>query len=136
VKTYPLPGHRFSGILLLSCSRRAPTERRTAKDHRYFTVVENRRISARRPGKTVQRTVLYLGESNDQQQAAWRKTLAVFDEQQQPFTDVSLFPEDRLFFRLACSASARARPWEASSRHSTHFSGTAEALACPPAALV
>jgi hypothetical protein len=30
----------------------------------------------------VQRTVLYLGEINDQQQAAWRKTLSVFDEQQ------------------------------------------------------
>jgi hypothetical protein len=43
----------------------------------------------------VQRTVLYLGEINDQQQASWRKTLAVFDEQKQQFTEVSLFPEDR-----------------------------------------
>ena len=35
---------------------------------------ENHRISS---GKTVQRTVLYLGEINDQHQAAWRKSLAV-----------------------------------------------------------
>jgi hypothetical protein len=31
-------------------------------------------------GRTGQRTVLYLGEIYDQQQAAWRKTLPVFDE--------------------------------------------------------
>src|SRR4029078_5274711 len=46
-------------------------------------------------GKTAQRTVLYLGEINDQQQAAWRKTLDVFDEAEQRFTSMSLFPDDR-----------------------------------------
>jgi hypothetical protein len=45
--------------------------RKDGKDHRYFSIVENRRL----PGcKTAQRTVLNLGEINDQQQAAWRKT--------------------------------------------------------------
>lgn len=39
--------------------------------------------------------VLYLGEINDQQQAAWRKTLEVFDEAEQRFTTMSLFPDDR-----------------------------------------
>jgi hypothetical protein len=39
--------------------------------------------------------VLYLGEINDQQQASWRMTLSVFDEEKQEFTAVSLFPEDR-----------------------------------------
>jgi len=43
----------------------------------------------------VQRTVLYLGEINDQQQAAWRKTLSVFDEEQQEYANLSLFPDDR-----------------------------------------
>jgi transposase len=43
----------------------------------------------------VQRTVLYLGEINDQQQVAWRKTLAVFDEAEQRYTTLSLFPDDR-----------------------------------------
>ena len=63
-----------------------------ARIHRYFSVVENRRL----PGaKTVQRTVLYLGEINDQQQAAWRKTLEVFDEDEQDYRTMSLFPDDR-----------------------------------------
>jgi len=37
----------------------------------------------------VQRTVLYLGEINDQQQAAWRTTLKVFDEDQQDYRTMS-----------------------------------------------
>ena len=71
---------------------RSTNRRKDGKDHRYFSVVENRRVSG---GKTVQRTVLYLGEINDQQQAAWRKTLEVFDEAEQRFTSLSLFPDDR-----------------------------------------
>jgi transposase len=66
--------------------------KKDGKDHRYFSIVENHRTAS---DKTVQRTVLYLGEINDQQQAAWRKTLAVFDEQQQEYTNLSLFPDDR-----------------------------------------
>jgi hypothetical protein len=71
---------------------RATNRKKDGKDHRYFSVVENRRVAG---GKTIQRTVLYLGEINDQQQAAWRKTMAVFDEQQQRYTNLSLFPEAR-----------------------------------------
>src|SRR5271154_3154863 len=66
--------------------------KKDGKDHRYFSIVENHRIAS---DKTVQRTVLYLGEINDQQQAAWRKTLSVFDEQQQEYANLSLFPDDR-----------------------------------------
>jgi hypothetical protein len=62
------------------------------KEHRYYTVVESRRVGA---GRVVQKQVLYLGEINDSQQAAWRKTLEVFDEQQQRMTPLSLFAEDR-----------------------------------------
>ena len=62
------------------------------KEHRYYTVVESRRLGS---GKIAQRQVLYLGEINDSQQAAWRKTLEVFDEDQQRFTTLSLFAEDR-----------------------------------------
>jgi transposase len=62
------------------------------KRHRYFSVVENRRLQS---GKVAQRQVLYLGEINDGQQAGWRKTLDVFDEQQKQYTPVNLFPEDR-----------------------------------------
>jgi hypothetical protein len=49
----------------------------------------------RRSGKVAQRQVLYLGEINDSQQAAWRRTLEVFDEEQHRFTPLSLFPGDR-----------------------------------------
>jgi len=71
---------------------RSNNRKKDGKDHRYFSIVENHRIAS---GKTVQRTVLYLGEINDQQQAAWRKTLSVFDEQQQEYENLSLFPDDR-----------------------------------------
>ena len=66
--------------------------KKDGKEHRYFSVVENRRL---RTGKIAQRRVLYLGEINDSQQAAWRTTLDVFDESEQGFTELSLFPEDR-----------------------------------------
>ena len=62
---------------------RSTNRKKDGKNHRYFSVVENRRLPG---GKTAQRTVLYLGEINDQQQAAGRKTLEVFDEKEQRFT--------------------------------------------------
>src|SRR5437764_1789409 len=62
------------------------------KEHRYYPVVESQRLQS---GKVAQRQVLYLGEINDSQQAAWRKTLDVFDEEQHRFAPLSLFPEDR-----------------------------------------
>ena len=62
------------------------------KEHRYFSIVESRRVSRQR---VVHRTVVYLGEINDTQQAAWRKTLEVFDERHQQFATLSLFPDDR-----------------------------------------
>jgi transposase len=71
---------------------RSTNRKKDGKSHRYFSVVENRRLPGNR---TVQRTVLYLGEINDQQQAEWRKTLEVFDEKEQRYTTMSLFPEDR-----------------------------------------
>ena len=72
---------------------RAANRKQDGKGHRYFSVVENQRVAG---GKSIQRTALYLGEIDDQQQAAWRKTLAVFDEQQQRYTNLSLFPDDRV----------------------------------------
>jgi hypothetical protein len=67
-------------MLLLPMFLRSTNRKKDGKNHGYFSVVENRRL----PGdKSVQRTVRYLGEINDQQQAAWRKTLDVFDEDEQ-----------------------------------------------------
>ena len=71
---------------------RSTTRKKDGKVHRYFKVVENRRLST---GKSAQRTVLYLGEINDQQEASWRNSLSVFDQETQRYTTMSLFPDDR-----------------------------------------
>ena len=71
---------------------RANKRIKDGKEHDYYSVVEGRRVSS---GKVKQKQVLYLGEINTNQQAAWRKTLEVFDEGQGRYTLVSLFPADR-----------------------------------------
>jgi transposase len=71
---------------------RSNNRNKDGKDHRYFSIVENRRVSSDR---TVQRTVCYLGELNDSQQAGWWKTLSAFDEDSQREINLSLFPDDR-----------------------------------------
>ena len=66
---------------------RGTNRKKDGKDHRCFSVVENLRVSGDR---IVQRTVLYLGEINDHQQAAWRRTLQVFDEDEQTYAKPEL----------------------------------------------
>jgi len=73
--------------MFLKCSVR----RKDGKEHRSWSVVESQRLSRQR---VVQRHVLYLGEINDSQQAAWEKTLAVFDEAQNTPLTCALFPND------------------------------------------
>jgi hypothetical protein len=74
--------------MFLKCSVR----RKDGKVHRSWSVVESQRLSRQR---VVQRHVLYLGEINDSQRAAWEKTLAVFDETQNTPLTCALFPADR-----------------------------------------
>src|SRR5277367_3326784 len=50
---------------------------------------------------TVPRQVLYLGEINDSQRAAWSRAIEVFDEGGQS-TQIALFPEDRVAPVLDC----------------------------------
>src|ERR1700694_1461577 len=71
---------------------RAKIRKKDGKQHRYFSVVENRRVGQNR---RAQRTVLYLGEINDSQEAIWHRTRQFFDESHQQYTTLSLFPEDR-----------------------------------------
>src|SRR6266852_7313864 len=69
------------------------TERRkNGKTHSYWNVVENKRLD---DGRVVQRHVLYLGEINSSQAAAWRKAIEVFDEDAGHARTLALFPEDR-----------------------------------------
>ena len=74
--------------MFLRCTNRL----KDGKVHRYYSVVESRRLQS---GKVAQRQVLYLGEINDGQQAAWRKSLEVFDEGRRQYTTLSLFAEGR-----------------------------------------
>jgi hypothetical protein len=69
------------------------TERRkNGKTHTYWNIVENKRLD---DGRVVQRHVLYLGEINSSQAAAWRKAIEVFDEDAGLPRTLALFPEDR-----------------------------------------
>ena len=61
--------------------------------------MENRRVSG---GRTVQRHVLYLGEINDAQRAAWCQTIEAFDEGGHQARQIALFPEDRAAPALNC----------------------------------
>ncbi len=74
-------------MFLRSCTRK-----KNGKEHHYWSLVENKRLS---DGRVAQRHVLYLGEINSSQEAAWRKSVEVLsDESPSPIT-LSLFPEDR-----------------------------------------
>ena len=73
--------------------------RKDGKEHRTWSIVENRRVAG---GRTVQRHVLYLGEINDSQHAAWCRTIEAFDETGQPGKQIALFPEDRAAPALDC----------------------------------
>jgi hypothetical protein len=71
---------------------RCHPRKKNGKLHRYWSVVESRRVAS---GEPMQRHLLYLGEINDSQEAAWRKTLTIFDEQRQRYEQFALFPADR-----------------------------------------
>jgi transposase len=66
--------------------------KKDGKEHRYWSIVENRRVGG---GRVVQRPLLYLGEINDSQELAWRKSIAVLEEGAAAPRTLSLFPEDR-----------------------------------------
>jgi hypothetical protein len=51
--------------------RRAEIRKKDAKLHRYFSVVENRRVGVKK--RTVQRSVLHLGEIDGSQEPGWRE---------------------------------------------------------------
>jgi transposase len=100
---------------------RQTIRKKDGKEHRYFSVVENKRVAA--SGRVVQRHVLYLGEINDTQELAWRKSIEVFDESAARPRTLSLFPEDRcegllpdgsiIRLKLSQVRLCRARQWGA-----------------------
>jgi hypothetical protein len=78
---------------------RHKVRRKDGKEHRYWSIVENRRVAG---GRTVQRHVLHLGEINDNQRAAWCRTIEAFDEGSRQGSQIALFPEDRAGPVLDC----------------------------------
>ncbi len=76
-------------IMFLRCT----TRKKNGRIHRSWSIVENKRGARDR---IVQRHVLYLGEINDQQQAAWQKPVEIFEYGQTKPRTVALFPEDRI----------------------------------------
>src|SRR6266550_8369252 len=71
---------------------RCKVRQKDGKQHRYGSVVENTRVAG---GRVVQRNVLYLGEINDTQELAWRRSIAVLEDGAAQPRTLSLFPEDR-----------------------------------------
>ncbi len=65
---------------------------KNGKDHCYWSLVE--KVPGPH-GQWVQRPILYLGEINDSQKAAWIKSTEVFDADRQAFTQLALFPLQR-----------------------------------------
>ena len=77
---------------------RAKRRFKDGKEHRYWSVVENCR---NRDGRVVQRQVLYLGEINDSQRAAWCKSIEVLRGDSGP-VPMALFADDREAPELDC----------------------------------
>ena len=76
------------------------------KEHRYFSIVENKRVA---DGRVVQRHVLYLGEINSSQELAWRKSIEVFEDGQAQPSTLALFPADRCEAVIADESVVRVR---------------------------
>src|ERR1700685_3167478 len=71
---------------------RKTQRKKDGKTHTYWSVVENQRVGR---GRVVQRHLLYLGEINASQAAAWRRAVEVVDTETGQSQTLSLFPEDR-----------------------------------------
>ena len=71
---------------------RSQLRKKDGKEHTYWSVVENQRLH---DGRVAQRQVLYLGEVNDSQRAAWRKALDAHTPGANTPTQIALFPHDR-----------------------------------------
>src|SRR5258708_23550305 len=79
---------------------------KNGKDHCYWSIVEK---VLGPHGDWVQRPILYLGEINDSQKAAWIKTIEVLDTDRQALVQLALFPlsvrcrrRSPMRFRCAC----------------------------------
>src|SRR5437899_2460530 len=85
---------------------RSSSRKKDGKEHRYFSIVENKRVAG---GRVVQRHVLYLGESNSSQELACRKSIEVFEDGREQPSTLSLFPADCFEAVIADASIVRVR---------------------------
>ncbi len=85
---------------------RPTIRRKDGKEHRYWSVVESKRVVG---GRVVQRPVLYLGEINSSQELAWRRSIEVLEEGSARPRTLALFAEDRCEGVLADASIVRLR---------------------------
>ena len=71
---------------------RSGIRRKDGKRHRFWSIVENRRV---RGNRIVRRQVLHLGEINGSQRAAWSRGIAVFADGEARPKQPAIFPDDR-----------------------------------------
>ena len=83
---------------------RSTIRKKDGKEHRYWSLVESKRVSG---GRVVQRHVLYLGEINSSQELAWRKSIAVPEAGGERSRSLSLFAEDRCEGELSDASIVR-----------------------------
>jgi transposase len=83
---------------------RSTIRRKDGKEHRYWSVVEAKRVAS---GRVVQRPLLYLGEINSSQELGWRKSIEVLEEGAVRARTLALFPEDRCEGVLADASIVR-----------------------------
>jgi transposase len=85
---------------------RSTSRKKNGKQHRYFSIVENKRLA---DGRISQRHVLYLGEINSSQELAWRKSIEVFEEGKDKPSTLALFAEDRCEAEISDESMVRVR---------------------------
>ncbi|MCP3380610.1 hypothetical protein NLM31_09670 [Bradyrhizobium sp. CCGUVB4N] len=92
-------------------------------------MVENKRLD---DGRVVQRHVLYLGEINSSQAAAWRKAIEVFDEDAGRARTLALFPEDRCEAVTGDASVIQLRLSEIQLRRPRQWGERGDGMRCPP----
>jgi len=83
---------------------RVKQRKKNGKTHRYWSIVENRRVA---DGRVVQRHVLYLGELNDAQRAGWIRAVQALSPTTNESHQLALFPDDvRSLPKVDCDCQA------------------------------
>ena len=65
---------------------------KNGKDHCYWSIAEKVKVAGER---WAQRHILYLGDINSSQRAAWTKVIEVFDTTTQRTTELALYPAEQ-----------------------------------------